>query len=73
MKKVPAKKGKEESKSGDKGPNLVNNGDIRFRIFPISGTHSIDFKFMIMYETTNPSNNKRIYRSKHNSRVKPIC
>lgn len=46
-------------------------GDPEFRILPIDGTHCIDFQYMIMYETDNPKNWQKVYRSKFNSRFKP--
>lgn len=43
----------------------------RYEIFPVDARHSVDLKHMIMYETKEPTNYYRVYRSAHNNRTKP--
>jgi len=69
-----AQKGKaaaSKTKAGSLGGSAAST-DPKHRVFPISGTHSIDLKYMVMYEAKNPANYQKIYRSKLNTRVKPI-
>ena len=56
-------------------PKLYIPGDPKYRLMPIDGGHMLDFQYMVMYETKNPKNWQKVYRSKFNPRLKvePDC
>ena len=71
-KKPPPKKGAAPVEAEPEPKPKIIHGDPKYRLIAIDGVHSIDFQFMIIYETMEPKKWQKIYRSKLNPRVKSM-